>query len=69
MFEKLSRYELNRLAWNACVKSFEIAYYKGMPVLFCDDNKQFTYNADGTIKIFKRLKKSNVILPKKFTLK
>ena len=60
MYEKLSSEELTRLAWKACVKSFEITYYKGLPLLF--------YNADGTRKIFKRLKKSNKIVPKRFTL-
>ena len=68
MYEKLSSEELTRLAWKACVKSFEITYYKGLPLLFYDNNYLFKYNADGTRKIFKRLKKSNKIVPKRFTL-
>lgn len=68
MYEKLSSEELNRLACKACVKSFEIAYFKGLSVLFYDNNYLFTYNADGTRKIIKRLRQSNKILPKRFTL-
>ncbi len=68
MFEKLSREELNRLACKAYAKSFEIAYYKGLAVLFYDNNYLFTYNTDGTRHIIKILKKSNKIVPKRFTL-